>query len=53
MLFSLVDFLICNLGLVSELDSGHSHFDSLGLAIVRIELKSSILIFCDIKLTLS
>ena len=52
MLFSLVDFLIRNLGLVSELHSGHSHLDSLGFAIVRIELKCSILIFCDINIVL-
>ena len=41
MLFSLVDFLICNLCPVSEFYSGHSHLDSLDFAIVRIELKLS------------
>ena len=44
MLFSLVDFLICNLCPVSEFYSGHSHLDSLDFAIVRIELKLK----CDI-----
>ena len=39
MLFSLVDFLVGNLCLISELNSGHSHLDSLGFAIVRFELK--------------
>ena len=48
MLFALVDFLISNLCPVSEFYSGHSHLDSLDFAIVRIELKFSIVIFCQI-----
>ena len=48
MLFSLVYFLICNLCLVSEFYSGHSHLDSLDFAIVRIELEFNIVIYCQI-----